>query len=720
VLLYSNLGWLGRRFDPPANHPPDTLEAIARCARDAPGPPTELLAGLNPAQREAVLHGDSPLLVIAGAGSGKTLTLAARVARLVADGADPQRLLLLTFSRRAAQTMTRRVGALLQRALGLHPSRAPPALPWAGTFHAVGARLLREHAAAIGLPANFGIVDRGDAEDLMGLVRQSLGLAASAKRFPLKDTCLAIYSRCVNTQSPLAEVLRAHFPWCADAHDELKRLYRAYACEKLAQATLDYDDLLLAWEQMMQERVLAAEVSARFDHVLVDEYQDTNRLQASILRALRPDGRGLTAVGDDAQAIYGFRAAEVRNILDFPVQFGPATRVVALERNYRSTQPILDASNALIAQAGRRHAKRMWTDRASSQRPLLVSVDDELAQARWVADRVLARREEGVVLKQQAVLFRTGHHSAALELELARRRIPFVKYGGLKFLEAAHVKDLLAVLRWAHNPRCRLAGFRVAQLVAGIGPATARRAVDALAGAADPLAALASFAPPPGARAHWHAMVELVVGLHRDSAGWPADVDVALAWYRPQLERLHPDDHALRAGDLAALRQLASGYVSRERFLTELTLDPPEATSDEAGPPLRDEDYLILSTIHSAKGQEWTAVSVLNVVDGCIPADLAAGSADEIDEERRLLYVAMTRARHYLDLIVPLRFHVTQQHRLGDRRLYGGRSRFVTAEVAALCEVVGVSAPDQDPAASPPPCHAAAIDLGQALRARWD
>ncbi len=679
--------------------------------------PRDPFATLNEAQREAVLHGDAPLLVIAGAGSGKTLTLAARVARLVADGADPHRLLLLTFSRRAAHSMTRRAGLMLRDALGLRSTAPPPALPWAGTFHSIGARLLREQAAAIGLPANFTIIDRGDAEDLMALVRQSLGLAASVKRFALPSTCLAIYSRCVNANEPLEQVLRERFPWCRECHDELKRLYRAYAAEKLAQATLDYDDLLLAWEQMLRDASLAARVSARFDHILVDEYQDTNRLQAAILRALRPDGRGLTVVGDDAQAIYGFRAAEVRNILDFPAQFGAATRVIALERNYRSTQAILDASNAVIEQASRRHAKRLWTDRASSQRPLLVSVDDELAQARWVADRVLARREEGVVLEQQAVLFRTGHHSAALELELTRRRIPFVKYGGLKFLEAAHVKDLLAVLRWAHNPRARLAGFRVAKLVPGIGPAHARSAIDALAPAADPLAALASFAPPRAARDDWRALTELIAGLHRDRFGWPADLDAATDWYRPHLERLHPDDCALRAGDLDALRQLAPAYPSRERFLTELTLDPPEATSDEAGPPLRDEDYLILSTIHSAKGQEWTAVSVLNVVDGCIPADMAAGSADEIDEERRLLYVAMTRARQYLDLIVPLRFHVSQQHRLGDRHLYGGRSRFVTAEVAALCEQIGAPPTPAVPAALP---GAPAIDLDRALLARWD
>jgi DNA helicase-2/ATP-dependent DNA helicase PcrA len=457
---------------------------------------------LNPQQRAAVEHGDAPLLVIAGAGTGKTQTLTARVARLVLQGADPQRLLLLTFSRRAAQDMQRRAGRLLQQALGLRPTQQPPALPGAGTFHAVGARLLREHAAALGLSEHFTIADRGDAEDLMGIVRQELGFAATHNRFPLEATCLAIYSRCVNAQAPLARVLVEHYPWCAAWETELKRLFRAYVGAKQQQHTLDYDDLLLAWETAMQDAHFARHLGARFDHVLVDEYQDTNRLQAAVLKALKPDGRGLTVVGDDAQAIYSFRAAEVRNILDVPAQYAPDAQVLALERNYRSTPGILAASNAVIALATERHAKTLWTDRPGAGAPRLVSVDDEAAQAAWVADEVLRQREAGLKLTAQAVLFRTSHHSAALELELTRRRIPFVKFGGLKFLEAAHVKDLLAVLRWAENPKSRLAGFRVAQLVPGIGPATARALLDAMDAAPDPAAALqASSRRPPRAKA---------------------------------------------------------------------------------------------------------------------------------------------------------------------------------------------------------------------------
>ena len=714
----------------------------------ASAPRADPFAQLNPQQRAAVQHGNSPLLVLAGAGSGKTLTLAARVARLVLDGADPQRLLLLTFSRRAAQEMVQRAGRLLHAALGLRATQAPPVLPWAGTFHAIGARLLRQYAAPIGLDPQFSILDRSDAEDLLGLLRQQLGLAATHKRFPLKATCLAIYSRTVNRQVPLQQVLAEDFPWCADGHDALKTLFRAYADEKLGQHALDYDDLLLAWHQMLEGAALCQHIAARFDHLLVDEYQDTNRLQASILQRLKPGGQGLTVVGDDAQAIYSFRAAEVGNILGFAQAYGAAASTITLERNYRSTQPILDASNAVIALAAQRHPKQLWTTRASSQRVLLVSVADEMDQARWVADQVLAQREGGLRLKQQAVLARTGHHTAALELELARRNIPFVKFGGLKFLEATHVKDVLSLLRWAQNPRHRLAGFRVAQLLPGMGPAHARRLVDVVGQATDAPTALQAFAPPPNARSEWQTLALLMASLHantaaaaagqrRSATGWPDELATALAWYAPHLQRLHTDTATVRQLDLDQLQHLAAGFASRERFLTDLTLDPPEATSDQSGPPHQDEDYLILSTIHAAKGQEWDAVTVLNVVDGCMPADLATGSAAAVAEERRLLYVAMTRARQHLALMVPLRFHVSQQHHAGDRHLYGGLSRFIPPAVAALFERVGPGHPNT--LASPGPAlpaaalQAAATDvlpwpgdgalgtgIGRQLRAIWD
>ncbi len=692
-------------------------------SRPATASRDDAFASLNDAQRAAVEHGvgdgdTRPLLVIAGAGSGKTMTLASRAARLVLAGADPQRLLLLTFSRRAAQEMCRRTGRLLHRSLGLAATTPPPTLRWAGTFHAIGARLLREHAARIGLPESFTIHDRGDAEDQLGWLRQEVGLAATKQRFPQKGACLAIYSRTVNSQAPLAEVLQRHFPWCAGWEEELKRLFRAYAESKARQHVLDYDDLLLYWQQMMVEPALARAIGERFDHVLVDEYQDTNRLQAAILLALKPDGRGLTVVGDDAQSIYSFRAAEARNILDFPASFTPPARIVLLARNYRSTQPILDASNAVIALAAERFTKNLWTDRASSARPQLVAVEDEAAQARWVADALLEQRESGLALKRQATLFRTAHHSAALELELARRNIPYDKCGGLKFLESSHVKDLMSVLRWAENPRSRLAGFRVAQLVAGIGPASARRLLDAMEESADPAATLRAFKPPPAAASDWGKFATLYAGLREEGSPWPAEIEDVVHWLAPQLERLH-DDAAMRAADLAQLARMAAGHATRERFLTELTLDPPGASSDESGVPLQDEDYTILSTIHSAKGQEWSAVYILNVVDGCMPSDMATGSAAEIEEERRLLYVAMTRARDHLSLLVPQRFYVHQQAQFGDRHVYATLSRFIPPEVAAQFEMVG-PAPSADPAAPAADAPAPApIDVASRVRSLW-
>lgn len=649
---------------------------------------------LNPEQRLAVGHGlgdDSgdtrPLLIIAGAGSGKTNTLAYRVANLILHQADPQRMLLLTFSRRAALEMERRVGGVLNQVLGNSSTRSLPSLPWSGTFHSIGARLLRDYAGRIGLDESFTIHDRGDSEDLLGLVRHDLGLSSTQNRFPQKGTCLSIYSRVVNSQQPFLQVLQQTFPWCAQWESELKKLFGTYVEAKQAQNVLDYDDLLLFWSEMMADPELAAEVGARFDHVLVDEYQDTNRLQAAILLGLKPSGEGVTAVGDDAQSIYSFRGATVRNILDFPQQFSQPSRLVTLERNYRSTQPVLDVSNAVIAQAAERHAKKLWTDKPGSTRAQLVMVPDEAEQARWVASRILAHREAGLTLKSQAVLFRTSSHSAALELELTRRQIPFVKFGGLKFLEAAHVKDILAILRFAQNPRGRMAGFRVVQLIPGIGPAHATRLLDAIDVAANPTAALEAFQAPAGAATDWQAFVQLYRALRHPQSAWPADMDLAKRWYVPHLERLH-DDAVMRRTDVDNLERIASGYASRERFLSELTLDPPDATSDQAGGPHRDEDYVILSTIHSAKGQEWTSVHVLNVVDGCIPSDMSTGSAAEIEEERRLLYVAMTRAKEYLQLLVPHRFYVTQQSAMGDRHLYASRTRFIPDALAAQFDTV--------------------------------
>ena len=694
---------------------------------DAHGAADDYLDILNAEQRHAVEHdcADSPdggraLLIIAGAGSGKTNTLAYRVAHLVRRGADPQRMLLLTFSRRAAAEMERRAGRILQRVLGLPSAAQVAALPWSGTFHSIGARLLREYAQRIGLSDAFTIDDRSDSEDLLAIVRHDLGFSAAKSRFPGKTTCLAIYSRAINAQAELGDVLRGAFPWCAHWEAELRTLFAGYTAAKQAQNVLDYDDLLLYWAQAAADPALARDMGARFDHVLVDEYQDTNRLQAHILLALRPDGRGVTVVGDDAQSIYSFRAATVRNILDFPEQFPKPACVVTLERNYRSTQSILEASNAVIGLASERFTKNLWSDRASAQKPQLVTVRDEADQARCVAERVLEYNESGIALKSQAVLFRSSSHSAQLELELARRGIPFVKYGGLRFLEAAHVKDVLCVVRWAENPRSRMAGFRVACLLPGIGPATATRLLDAMAASAEPIVAMQAFVVPPAAAEDWAAFLLVFLMLRGAKSPWPAELELIARWYEPHLQRVY-DEAFVRQRDVAQLQKIAATYPSRERFLTELTLDPPGATSDEAGAPGRDDDYLILSTIHSAKGQEWKTVHVLNVVDGCIPSDMGTGTSEEIEEERRLLYVAMTRAKDHLHLIVPQRFYVHAQAADGDRHVYASRTRFIPESIARCFE--SCVWPKVDDRAEGSSHHAAeptqSIDLAARVRALW-
>jgi DNA helicase-2/ATP-dependent DNA helicase PcrA len=655
------------------------------------------LESLNNAQRKAASFGEpvpdgalrsGPLLVIAGAGTGKTSTLAHRVAHLVINGVDPQRIMLLTFTRRAAVEMRRRALEVLRQSLddtmGGRSRSIAQRLTWTGTFHSLGNRLLRHYAPQLKLDPAFSVIDRSDAADLIDHIRTEQGHAESTQRFPRKDTCLAIYSHRVNTGKPLADTLRDQFPWCAQWEQDLSQLFRAYVERKQKLGLLDYDDLLLYWSILVSEPKLARHVGKHFDHVLVDEYQDTNKLQADIVLAMKPDGAGLTVVGDDAQAIYSFRAAAIENILGFPDRFTPPAEVIPLGQNYRSTQSVLDAANALMAEAPRQFRKHLLATRPGGTAPAYVSVDDLDAQAEYVAHQVLQRREGGVGLRRQAVLFRTGSHSDLLEVELTRRRIPFVKYGGLQFLEGAHVKDMLSVLRWADNPRNDLAAFRALQLLPGMGPVNARWTLDALAEAGGSVKALAGIKVPSAVDRDYKRLAELMDKLAAPERPWPGQVRMVREWYQPHLERIYEHFHT-RIGDLDQLDQLSQQFPSRERFLTEVTLDPPQSTSDLSGKASQDEDYLVLSTVHSAKGMEWDTVYVLNVVDGSFPNEFAS-RPEQVDEERRLLYVAMTRARNELQLIQPLRFPLTQQSPRGDAHVYGGRSRFVTDKVLKCFE----------------------------------
>ena len=609
---------------------------------------------LNPAQQRAATAPPSPLLILAGAGTGKTQTLAHRVAHLIKEGADPGRILLLTFTRRAAEIMTRRAERIVAKKARVR---------WAGTFHSIANRLLRLHANAVSLEPSFTVLDRSDSADLLNVVRQQLGFAKLPARFPRKDTCLAIYSHVVNTRGAIETTLKHTFPAYTDWAEQLKTLFRGYVEAKQKRCVLDYDDLLLYWWHLMCHQPSAVSLQQKFDHLLVDEYQDTNALQAEVVLKMA-DGRSLTVVGDDAQAIYAFRGATVRNILDFPNQFDPPATVIKLEQNYRSVQTILDATNAVIGAGGQGFGKNLFSDRRSEEKPVLVAAQDEQAQADYIVERVLEQREAGVPLHRQAVLMRTAHHSDLLEIELGKRNIPFVKYGGLKFLEAAHVKDVLCILRWAENVRDDVAGFRVLQLLPSVGPAHARRILN---GGSIPA-----------------TLAELIEAL-RHALQWPGQLGMVRKWYEPQVERLY-GNAGTRIADLEMLEQLSRNHGSRESFLSDLTLDPPEALGDLAGDPLIDEDYLILSTIHSAKGQEWDVVFILNVVDGCIPSDMATGSKEEIEEERRLLYVAMTRAKDHLYLIQPHRFYTGSSRRNGDRHVYAPRTRFVADDMLRLFE----------------------------------
>lgn len=683
-----------------------------------------LLSSLNTEQRSAVQHGDQPLLIVAGAGTGKTTTLAHRVAHLIANGVDPGRILLLTFTRRSASEMLRRVDALLVRwqqtaRLQRAGAKAISRDVWGGTFHAVATRLLRQHGKLIGLGPEFTILDRSDAEDLLNILRSELELAKSDKRFPLKGTCLDIYSRVVNTQLPLEQVLKTTFPWGTDHLENLKKLFAAYTDRKEQQQTLDYDDLLLFWHYLMTDPACGDVVRQKFDCVLVDEYQDTNTLQAEIVKGLSPEGRGLTVVGDDAQSVYSFRAATVRNILDFPLQF-PGTTVLPLQQNYRSTQPILDATNRVIAMASEGHRKTLWSKRTDGSKPRVVSCLDENEQSEYVIEQILALRETGVALKQQAVLFRASHHSLALELELSRRNIPFHKYGGLKFVEAAHVKDLLAFLRLAENPRDSVSALRILLLLPGIGPKKATQLVEMLVSERGDFGAWKDFKPPAATATHWPlfvALLRILSGRQTKPLELSLEIHHVRTFYAPLLQQKY-DDAFIRERDLEQIEQMAARFESRVQFLNDMTLDPPSSTQDFAGDPLLDEDYLTLSTIHSAKGLEWESVFVLHSADGNIPSDMATGSDAEIEEERRLFYVALTRAKSHLHILHPQRYYF-HNHAKSDHHSYSQRTRFIPDELLEWFEPFTVTQKGGDVAGKDPITDVTTADVRKRIGKMW-
>ncbi len=655
------------------------------------------LDDLDPAQRSAATHGEGPLLVVAGAGTGKTRTLVARVAELVHRGVRPDRILLLTFTRRAAAEMLGRARSLTDDDR-LRTVRG-------GTFHSIAHRVLQRHGAAVGLVPGFSVLDEGDVRDVIALVRTELELGEAGTRFPRADTIASIGSRVANAREPLSEVVTRHFPWCRDHLDGIRDVLVGARDRRRAMNAVDFDDLLLHWHALLSSPA-GDVVRDQFDHVLVDEYQDVNAVQADILATLVSGHGNVTVVGDDAQAIYGFRAASVDNILGFAERF-PGTTIVRLERNHRSTQPILDAANAIMARARRGHGIQLTATRTGGVRPRLVTCADESAQSTAVCDAVLELREAGVDLRQQAVLVRTGHHSDGLELELARRDVPFVKFGGLQFLQAAHVKDLAAMLRLLDNPADELAWHRVLGLLDGVGPATTRRMLAGLgvgtwrAGEDTPspmrrfLDALPAF---PSAAAEGVTALQAAWGAITDDVAVGAQVDLLGQACRVLWPGRYENATA-RLADVDRLGALAAGHRDRGRFLADLTLDPPSSSSELAGPPHLDDDWLTISTIHSAKGGEWRAVHLLHVTDGNIPSDMSLRDADGVEEERRLLYVAMTRARDDLRLHAPLRFHI-DRFATTSRHGYAQLSRFVTP-ARDLFDAHAAGADDDEPVGGP-------------------
>ncbi len=671
---------------------------------------TDFAAELNAAQLQAATHADGPLLIIAGAGTGKTRTLVYRVAHLLERGVRPERILLLTFTRRSAQEMLGRA----ERLVG-STSRAVHG----GTFHATAHRLLRKFGQQAGLPADFTIMDQSDAEDLMQLSRAKLGLGEKKKRFPKKATLHHVYSRHVNTEIPVPAILSEDYPQFREYEEDFSRIFADYTARKSERNLVDYDDLLLFWAMLVESNsALADKIASMYDHILVDEYQDTNQLQARILQGMCRAHRNITVVGDDAQSIYSFRGATIRNILDFPAQFSGAT-LVTLEENYRSTQPILDVTNTVISRAEERYTKNLFTKRTGGEKPWLVTAHDEAAQTRFVVDRILELHEEGVPLREMAVLFRAGYMIADIEIELTARSIPFEKWGGIKFLEAAHVKDVLAFLRILENPRDEVSWYRLLMLMPGIGESTARSAIESMAMAAWDSDAFGRYAPPPRARDAHAALVQLLDVLRNSPSDVEGAVTVEIARVRglyDDILRERYDRVEPRLSDLDQLQTIAGGYPSRAAFLSALALEPPQNTSDVGfGASDTEDDILVLSTAHSAKGREWDAVFVIWAVDGWFPSARSLGDEEEVEEERRLMYVAMTRPRNHLFVTYPLNVYDTRR---GADYSMDQLSRFLDRGVREGMQRVVVDRPEaaqEEPASGMLP----AIDLRAMIRGKF-
>jgi DNA helicase II / ATP-dependent DNA helicase PcrA len=600
-------------------------------------------AALNPQQLAAVTAGDGPSLVIAGAGSGKTRTLVYRVAYLIDSGVDASNILLLTFTRKSAQEMLQRAGELI----GVRSERV-----CGGTFHSVANMLLRRYGRAIGLEPGFTILDRSDAEDLIALIRSQLGLNEKDKRFPRKGTVAEMFSKSENTLRSLDDIIIDEFSHFADHIDALGQLQTGYRAAKRQKQLVDYDDLLVLLRQLLIQDAGARQAIARlYRYILVDEYQDTNRLQADVIRNLAVSHQNVMVVGDDSQSIYAFRGATFKNIMEFPTLF-PGATIYKLEENYRSTQPILNLANCIIEEAAEKYTKHLFTRKLDGPLPTLAEAAGENAQSRFVAQKILELREEGVPLSEVAVLFRSSFHSFDLEIELSRRGLPFVKRGGVKFIETAHVKDLLAHLRVVANPLDTVSWHRILMLVEGVGPKKAQDLLATLVKSETPYRALGDVSgrSAQGLKNLAHTLESL---SGSDDRGTAEQVNHIYEYYLPILKEQY-DDYPKRIRDLDHLHTIAEGYPEVDVFLSDLALEPPDGSAVDVEAPDRDDERMVLSTIHSAKGLEWQCVFVIWVVDGKFPSIYSFVADEELEEERRLFYVAVTRAKRHLYLTYPI------------------------------------------------------------------
>lgn len=595
---------------------------------------------LNPAQLKAVQSTEGPHLIIAGAGSGKTRVLVYRVACLVEKGVRPDEILLLTFTRKAACEMLNRASLLLdercQRVSG-------------GTFHSFANAVLRKYAKVLGLSNNFTILDESDAQDTVNLIRTQLGFHKSEKRFPRKKAILEVISKSINKSEDLETVLYDEYPHFIEWLDEIKKIEREYAKYKRVKSLLDYDDLLVFLKELLVKNTdIRALLSRKYKYIMVDEYQDTNKLQAYIACLLTSEHKNIMVVGDDAQSIYSFRGANFKNIIDFPKIFKD-TKIITLDENYRSTQPILNLTNRIIAQAKEGFEKSLYTRRPGESRPVFVDCRDENSQSKYIADRILGLREEGVELGEIAVLFRSGWHSNDLEVELSSRNIPFVKYGGQKFVEAAHIKDIMAHLRVVYNIFDEVSWYRALLLIPGIGQKTAERIINDIVFHKHGL----KLNEKIGQRSDSLKKLFAILGEIDISRQAPADlIGLFLKYYQPLLKEKY-DDFNKRLNDLDSLMHIASRYKALEQFLSDMALEPPERSIIATGPKDKDDSALTLSTIHSAKGLEWHTVFLIYVAEGHLPSYLSLENEEDIEEERRLFYVAATRAKDNLVLLKP-------------------------------------------------------------------